>query len=555
MVPTINVNKVDLERLCNLVLSDKLIEDKFPMMGVEVEEIFEEIDKSGKKQKIIQFSINPDRPDYLSVEGLARGFRGFMGINTGFQQFDVYESDTNVTVLDNESRPYIAFALVKNVQMDEMVLESIINLQEKLHWALGRDRKKLAIGVHDFDMVKGPFTYKEIKGDEIKFAPLGYDSEEMTPKEILEKHEKGQKYGKLIKDGKFPIIVDSKNNVLSMPPIINGTLTKVTKNSKNLLIDITGTEKEAVEEALNIFVCSLFERSGTIYSVNVNGKRYPDLTPRYREISIDLINKKLGLELNAGEIISALKKARMDVKFENEKLMVKIPAYRNDILHNVDLKEEVAKNHGYEKFEGKLPSIATTGSRNPIEKKCKHYQNTMLGFGFFEVMNLTLSNQETLFEKMNLKYSEKDYVEVLKPASIEHRVLRTSILPMLLETLFINKHNVLPQKIFEIGDCVLIDENDTKTDTKCKNIKKISCAVVHPLTNFNEIKTVTEGLLRETFGEFEIENYEHPSFISGRCAKILNNGKEIGFFGEIHPEVILNFELEHPIVAFEILIE
>lgn len=87
-MPTINVNKVDLERLSNISLSDKLIEDRFPMMGVEVEEIFEEVDKNGKKQNMVQFSINPDRPDYLSVEGLARGFRGFMGITTGIQEFE-----------------------------------------------------------------------------------------------------------------------------------------------------------------------------------------------------------------------------------------------------------------------------------------------------------------------------------------------------------------------------------------------------------------------------------------------------------------------------------
>ncbi len=186
-MPTINVNKADLERLVNMSLSDRLIEDKFPMMGVEVEDIFEE-----EGNKIVQFSINPNRPDYLSVEGLARGFRGFMGIDTGLPRYDVYDSDVEIFVEENKTRPYIAFAIVKNVLIDDAVLESIINLQEKLHWAIGRDRKKLAIGIHDFDKVEAPFYYKEIKGDELKFVPLGYE-EEMTPEEILEKHEKGIK--------------------------------------------------------------------------------------------------------------------------------------------------------------------------------------------------------------------------------------------------------------------------------------------------------------------------------------------------------------------------
>lgn len=556
-MPTINVNKADLERLVNMSLSDRLIEDKFPMMGVEVEDIFEE-----EGNKIVQFSINPNRPDYLSVEGLARGFRGFMGIDTGLPRYDVYDSDVEIFVEENKTRPYVAFAIVKNVLIDDAVLESIINLQEKLHWAIGRDRKKLAIGVHDFDKVEAPFYYKEIKGDELKFVPLGYE-EEMTPEEILEKHEKGIKYAHLIKDDRYPIILDKNGNVLSMPPIINGNLTKVTTETRNLLIDVTGTEKEAVENTLNIIVTALAERRGTIFSVKmnyINNKsepvKYPNLNPEIKEVSPEFINKKLGLNLNIGEIISAFKKARLDAKFENGNIKVAVPAYRVDMLHEVDFAEEVAINYGYEKFAGKFPKVATIGEKNPLEKKCDNIRNIMTGLGFYEVMNLTLSNQDILFKNMRIEVDENEYVEVLKPASIEHRVVRSSVMPLLLETLLINKHNELPQKIFEVGDCVIIDENES-SETKCKNIKKVASAVTHPTANFNEIKSYTEALLREIGIEYELENYEHPSFITGRCAKIVNvsDGRVVGYFGELHPEVILNFGLEHPVVAFEIEIE
>ena len=565
-MPTINVNKRDLENLVNMSLSDKTIEDKFPMMGVEVEEIFEEI-KEDKKEKIIQFSINPDRPDYLSVEGLARGFRGFMGIDKGMPKYDVYESDVEVFVEDVRLRPYCAFAIVKNVIVDDLVLESIINLQEKLHWTIGRDRKKIAIGIHDFDKVAPPFYYKEIKGDELKFEPLGHDVE-MTPEEILQKHEKGIKYAHLIADDKYPIILDKDGNVLSMPPIINGNLTKVTTETRNLLIDITGTDKNAVENTLNILVSAFADRGGTIYSVklvNSNNKNkkdtiiYPDLTPKVEELSPEFINKRLGLNLNPGEIITSLRKARMDAEYNYEKnnMIVKIPAYRVDILHKVDFTEEVAIHYGYDKFTGKFPNVATIGEKYPLEKKFDFIRDVMVGYGFFEVMNLTLSNQDVLFKKMKIDVDDNEYVEVLKPASIEHRVVRPSILPLLLETLYINKHNELPQKIFEVGDCVVIDETDESSYTKCKNVGKIAFAIIHPNANFNELKSYAEGLLREMDINYKLENYDHPSFIGGRCARIINadTEKAIGYFGELHPEVILNFDLEHPVVGFEMEIE
>ena len=565
-MPTINVNKRDLENLVNMSLSDKTIEDKFPMMGVEVEEIFEEI-KEDKKEKIIQFSINPDRPYYLSVEGLARGFRGFMGIDKGMPKYDVYESDVEVFVEDVRLRPYCAFAIVKNVIVDDLVLESIINLQEKLHWTIGRDRKKIAIGIHDFDKVAPPFYYKEIKGDELKFEPLGHDVE-MTPEEILQKHEKGIKYAHLIADDKYPIILDKDGNVLSMPPIINGNLTKVTTETRNLLIDITGTDKNAVENTLNILVSAFADRGGTIYSVklvNSNNKNkkdtiiYPDLTPKVEELSPEFINKRLGLNLNPGEIITSLRKARMDAEYNYEKnnIIVQIPAYRVDILHKVDFTEEVAIHYGYDKFTGKFPNVATIGEKYPLEKKFDFIRDVMVGFGFFEVMNLTLSNQDVLFKKMKIDVDDNEYVEVLKPASIEHRVVRPSILPLLLETLYINKHNELPQKIFEVGDCVVIDETDESSYTKCKNVGKIAFAIIHPNANFNELKSYAEGLLREMDINYKLENYDHPSFIGGRCARIINadTEKAIGYFGELHPEVILNFDLEHPVVGFEMEIE
>ncbi|AXI24752.1 phenylalanine--tRNA ligase subunit beta [Methanofervidicoccus sp. A16] len=556
-MPTVKVVKRDLEKLVNISLSDRTVEEKFPMMGVEVEGIFEEV-KDGRREKVIQFSVNPNRPDYLSVEGLARGFRGFIGIEVGMPRYQVYPSDVEVFVEGVSSRPYCAFAIVKNLNIDSYLLESLIDLQEKLHWTIGRDRKKVAIGIHDLDKVSPPFYYKEVSGDEVKFEPLGWDRE-MTPREILEKHEKGIKYRHLISGDRYPLIVDRDGNVLSMPPIINGNLTKVTTETRNLLIDVTGTEIHSVESTLNIILCALADRGGNIHSVKLNikgedgkyhSKVYPDLTPQTYEVSVDLVNKRLGLNLNPGEIINALRKGRMEgeYNYERNSIAVQVPPYRVDILQEVDLIEEVAINYGYDRFTGTLPEVLTVGEKHPLEKKLEYIRSIMIGHGFYEVVNLTLSNEEVLFKRMNIEVGERDYVEVLKPASIEHRVVRTWILPLLLETLYINKINELPQRIFEVGDVVVVDGEGS-----CRNITKLAFVITHPSANFNEVKSYGESVLRELNIEYKLENYNHPSFIPGRCAKIvdLRDNRVIGYFGEIHPQVILNFQLEYPVVGFE----
>ncbi|WP_423792339.1 phenylalanine--tRNA ligase subunit beta [Methanocaldococcus indicus] len=543
-MPTVNIKKYDLERLVNMPLSDKYIEEKFPLMGVEVEDIYEE-----DGEKIIQFSINPNRPDYLSIEGLARGFRGFIGVDLGLTKYDVEKSDIKLYVEDVKTRPYIAMALIKGIIIDEYVLESIINLQEKLHWVLGRDRKKVAIGVHDFDKVQPPFYYKEV--EDIRFVPLGFD-EELSAREILEKHEKGIKYRHLIKD-KFPVIVDKEGKVLSLPPIINGELTRVTEKTRNILIDVTGTDKYAVEKTLNILVTALSERKyAKIHSVEVIYKEnkkevYPKLDYDSLDVDYKNINKILGLNLQPGIIINYLRRAKMDADFLGDKLRVYIPPYRVDIFEERDIAEEVAISYGYDKFKGEYPPIATIGELDKFEKKLDNIRDIMVGFGFYEVINLMLSNDKILFKNMNIE--DNNYIEVLKPASIEHRILRKSLLPQILETLKINQHKAFPLKIFEIGDCV---EIDLEQENRVREIKKICAAILDNEASVNDIKAICEGLLRELKLNYEIERYEHPSFIKGRCGKVVVDDKVIGFFGEIHPEVITNFEIEFPVAVFEL---
>ena len=529
----------------------------------------------------------PNRPDLYSVEGVARAVRTFL-TGSGGCKYDIKKSDITLKVEKTVKniRPFIVGGLVKNVKLNDNAILSLMNLQEKLHMTLGRNRKKVSIGVHDFNRVKPPFVYKGVKPKDIKFVPLA-KTEEMNLDEILEQHEKGIEYAGLLKDfEKYPVLMDSENNVLSFPPIINSTLTTVTENTKDIFIDVTGLDFKAMNYALNIVCTALAERNGEIYSVHVfDDKKIvtPDLKPKTKRLSAEYVNSVLGLNLKEKDIVSSLKKMGFDANADNGNIDVLIPAYRTDILHQIDLVEDVAIGYSYEKFSGTLPKAITFGKYKDVEKKSEELRKTMIGLGFNEVTTLTLSSEKNQFEKMcineenktklsNIEFprgisiekpsvlleepkgfsrdvrktpkrfpSHAEFTVIKNPVSEEHTMLRVSLLPGLLNILNINKHRTLPLKIFEIGD-VIADE---------KNVRKIGGMIIHPKANFTETKSVVEAVLREMKIKHEIKPKTMGCFMDGRCASIISNGKEVCYFGELHPNVITNFELGNPVTCFE----
>lgn len=244
---------------------DEIIEflkEKIPMIGVGMESIDEE--------KII-VEIFPNRPDMLSIEGFSRALKNFLNLSKEIKHYKVYEGNYEIFVDKSVEniRKYIVGGVIKNLKINEEKLKSIMDLQEKLHITHGRNRKKVAIGIHNLDVIKFPLYYKAADPDKLKFIPLNFDHE-LTLREILQKHEKGIKYKKIIeKFEKYPVIIDSNERIISMPPIINADFTRVTENVKNLLIEVTGTNFYAVNKALNIIISSLADDNEKIYSVKI----------------------------------------------------------------------------------------------------------------------------------------------------------------------------------------------------------------------------------------------------------------------------------------------
>lgn len=553
-MPVINFTYDELfKQLGRQLPKDELI-DILPMISSDVESYDDEEVKA---------EFFPNRPDYYSIEGIVRALKGYLEIEKGMPEYNVVKTDNTITVDADleEVRPYVASCIIKNVEINEAGLKNIMEFQEHLHWVIGRDRKKVAIGIHDYDKVTGPFYYKAGLPDETSFIPLEKE-EKQTLNQILEDHEKGQKYAKLLTDfDKYPLIVDANDNIMSMPPIINSELTKLTTGTKNLFIDVTGTDLIAVTNALNIIAANLSENGETIETLEVvypyhENITYPQFEPKIVDVHVDKASEFIGMDLTAEKIIETLEKTRFDAqKVDDNIVKVTIPRYRIDILHEVDVIENIALGYGFNELPAELPSFSTIANPDPKRQFDQILEQVMIGLGFTEIKSLMLTSETQHYTKLRREV-EDDRITVAQPITQDRTMIRKTLVNSLLEFLEDNKHEELPQKIFEIGDVGYIDE--TK-ETQMVTVKKLAAAMISSNANYTDIKSIVESFVQNMGFEMNISDTDNSIFIPGRCAEFETVALDdklpftfTGYYGEVHPEVITNFDLEYPVVVFEV---
>jgi phenylalanyl-tRNA synthetase beta chain len=547
-MPTVEISHEDL---CNLIGKEFSIEELKEYMNFAKAEI-DAVDGDLLKVEV----KDTNRPDLWSAEGIARELKGRLTKERGLPKYKIEKSDVVIEVDKKVSkvRPLTVCAVAKNLKMNEAVMSQLIQLQEKVAGTLGRGRKEVAIGVYDLSRIKPPIKYTTAGLDK-KFIPLDFE-EEMSIKEILEKHPKGKEFGHLVEGLKeIPIFIDSTGEVLSIPPIINSNYSgKVSENTKEVFIECSGFNFKFLMPALNVLVAALIDRGARAESVKVvypDKVIYtPDLTPRKALVDVDFVNKISGLNLSPKEIVKLLEQARYEVKLKGKKIEVLYPAYRQDIMHQRDVVEDVIISFGYNKINPEPIKYKTKGEIDKSEVLTEDVIEKMVELGFQEILSYTLTNKENLFERMNVE--EKRVVEIENPVSLNWNVFRNWLLPSLMEFYSNNQHVEYPQKIFEVGDVVLIDE---KQETKTRDVKKLAVAISDSKVGYDDIAAVLDAFLSSLKVRYKLRRTKHGSFIEGRVAKILVRDKMIGFIGEIHPSVLENWKLEMPVAAFEIDIE
>ncbi len=543
-MPTIELSRKDLEKLCGKKFSAKELEEALMFVKGEIDS------SEGDSLKVDVKETN--RPDLWSAEGIAREINGRLGKRKGIPQYKIGKSGLTVKIEESvkEARPLTVAAVVKGVKVSNDLLVQLIQLQEKVSGTFGRKRKEAAIGVYDFDKIKGNIRYYGAKPREKKFVPLEFKNE-MNLDEIIEMHPKGKEFGHLLKGKKlYPIFEDSKGNVLSMPPIINSDYSgKVTEKTTNLFVEVSGFNIETLNTALNVMVMALADRGGKIEGVSMvdsNGKKFvtPNFGTKKISLEIEYVKKVSGLNLGEKEIISLLEKAGYEVGEKGKKLGLEYGNFRSDVLHAVDVVEDVLIGYGYNRIRPERARLSVVGSELGETAFIDKVRDVCVGLGLQEVLTFVLTSKEKQGRMIGLEGQE--FVEIANPISLNWSIMRKNIFPEMLEFLSKNKHYEYPQKIFEVGKTI---EIDPKSDSRTKEKNVLCIALSGKDYGFTSIKSAFEAVCRELGKKCAVKPLKHPSFEEGKSAEISGDSK--GFFGEIRPVIRENFGLQYPVVILE----
>lgn len=548
-VPVVNIKFERLKRLISGIKMNKVL-DTLPYIGVDIEDV-------GKD--MIRVEYNPNRPDLSSDYGVVRALRGLLNIETSLPKFKLAgKSGLPVSVEDaalRKIRPYLIALVAKNGTLDDETLKQLIGMQEDLHNGVGRRRRKASIGIHNLDVIRFPVTYKTVSGD-YSFTPLN-ESSEFTIKQILKDLEIGKQYGHILSAfERYPLIVDSAGTVLSFPPIINSQATKVNEGCRNLFVEVTATDQETAEDLLAIIAMTLYDAGFEIRTVSIvhSGSRNkkietPQMKPKVISADVDYINSILGLTLDTKQIITCLKKSRLDAKAPNrKKIACTIPRYRIDIYDPIDISEEVAIGYGIYNLEPQFPTSPTAGNKDSLSVYFDKIREAMIGLGMIESLNFMLTSKQVQYGSFGIIPTKEDVLSVDTSKSTEHEILRDSLVPVLLQSLSYNIHEQYPQRLFEIGKTFI-----KSTPTMIEERWSVGAAIAHADAGYTEIKSTMQALLRSCFGkEATTKASTNPMFMEGRCAEVIFDGKSVGILGEIIPRALENLKLRVPVAAFEI---
>jgi len=555
-MPTIELNKFSLDKLLRQSFSIAELENFFPLAKAELKDYDHETGD-------LKVELNDtNRPDLWSLEGFARQIRIKLTQQVPDYPFFKAVAQEEYTIqVDPQMehiRPFVgAFAAVGK-DINEAGLIQLIQTQEKLSENFGRKRLALSIGIYELAKVSFPARFIAVDPDKTSFIPLGTEHE-MTLRQILEEHPKGLDYRHIIQTyEKYPYFVDSNDGVLSFPPIINSRRSGEIKPGENkLFIEATGIDFYTVLLGLNIFACNLADVGFEIFPVETEypyetplGKRVRYPYPLHRTLSTPraTFTKALGKEFSPETIVRSLQEYGIEATpTGNDEIEGKLPPYRHDYLHAVDMIEDFAMSIGYDAFAPVMPTDFTVGRLSRFEEYSDKVRHYLVGYGFEEIISNILISRTELTH--NMDQPELALIEVANPMSLPHSCLRNSIIPSLLRVEAASAKSAYPHKIFEVGEVVVVDDSAILGS---RTLLQVAGLIAHPTANFSELDSYLTTLLFHLGVEFQKNPGVVPGFISGRAGTILCQDTELGVIGELAPTVLEKWNITIPVSVFEL---
>ncbi|OIR58221.1 MAG: phenylalanyl-tRNA synthetase subunit beta [Amphiamblys sp. WSBS2006] len=560
-MPTISVNRERLFREIGQSYTEKAFYDLAFQFGVELDDV-----SVSDGETTYKIEVPANRTDLLTVEGIGLSLGQFVGTRAPPQ----YKRDENpfcsVHVSDRveKIRPFIVCGVLEGVEVTEDVFSSLIDMQEKIHDGIGRNRSLVSIGVHDVSSVEGPFYYDALPFDKVEFVPLEC-TEKIKACQMGEvfSGKKISKYLPLLDGADLcPVVLDRNGEVLSVPPIINGERTKVVvapQTRKTLFVEITATDLTRAEIALDVFIGTFSKYCSTPFAckgVTVHRRGAQTVTPsfvwREKRVAVDYLSRRIGVSLSGEGAVSCLSKMGLVGAVEGGDIAVLIPPTRRDIIHPCDILEDVAIGYGLGNIEKKTAPIHGPGEALFEERVKRKVREEMAFCGFVEAIT------HVLCSKSENALCDEDgaagVVSVLNPKTVDFQQVRTTLLPGLLKTISKNLKGQKPIKVFEVSDVVHRDED---SDSGASNELRVCVAYCGNTSSFETVHGVVDRLfefLRPlTDGAAHVVRPQSTRrYLCGRQAAIEFNGEKVGSVGTIHPSLLEEFRISYPVSVAEV---
>ena len=639
-MPTVSVEKEIFFTHLGRTYTDEAFDELCFEFGIELDEITSEREEAQKSSTvklsaqqiaalsdkvIYKIDVPANRYDLLCIEGLSRALKIFLG-DQDAPDFKLAQEEPAATMTVKKAntdtiRPFVVCAILKDVTFTEERYNSFIDLQDQLHRNLCRQRTLVAIGTHDMDTIEGPYVYDARPGAEIEFVPLTPSDRSFNAKDLLEFYETDvsakhlKPYVPIIKDSPlYPVILDAKETVLSLPPMINGDHSKITLGTKNVFIECTATDLTKANIVLDTMVTMFSEYCATPFTVLPVQIQYedasgsivdsyvtPSLSIRREQATIDFCNSLIGINISASEMQTLCNKVQLGpaTLLENDTILeVTVPPTRSDILHPVDIAEDIGIAFGYNNIVKRVPKTNTVGGEFPLNQLGDLLREEIGRAGYTEVLTHGLCSIHDNFEALQCPPKLEKAVSLSNPANIEYQVVRTTLLPGLLKTLQHNKSASFSNgfKLFEISDVVEVDLEHVVTETVvgAKNIRKLAAVYAGPTSGFEIIHGLVDRIMtlsevapedayvatstkkdQEAESRYRVSkegwfytiaplapgSYEEGMYFPGRAAEVIltspasSEKVRLGTFGILHPNVLKNFDINYPSSVMELDLE
>lgn len=527
------------------------------------------------EDKVIDFEITPNRPDCLSIVGMAREAAATFKTKLKTPVISLKEEAkeeagelAKVIIKDEDlCKRYVA-RIIKDVKIGQ----SPLWMQRRLQSCGVRPINNI-VDITNYVMLElgqplHAFDFDKIEGRSI-IVRRAEDSEKMITLDGIERSLSSE-----------TLVIADENKPVAIAGVMGGENSEITSLTKSILLESAnffgpsirrtsrklGIRSEAsmrYEKGLDPNICSvaadracqLIEELGAGKVVRGCIDVYPQrVTPRKIALRPERINKALGININRDDMIEILERLEIKVQKDDEGLWAIIPTFRADITREADLVEEIGRMYGYDILPSTLPhGDITHGKLNTLQKYTDDVKQVLIGCGYSEIYTYSFISPK-VFDKINAPRNNplRKVITLLNPLGEEQSIMRTTLVPNMMDAISFNLNQKVEEiRLFEVGAVYVPEELPLKQLPH--EYRRLAMGICGKFQDFYDLKRAIETV----FFKLKIKNYtfvqhQHFAFHPGRCAKIMIGEKELGIAGEIHPNILENYDVGNRVYIAEI---